>query len=124
MKTYERRFRRERRAAARVSRERRTIVLQYKRNGATASGLRSVLEDAADKVIDTVGGGTKKMVNSVIKTIFTGREFKAASKAFVAGAWDPSRVVQYWQCGKWFAGGGGDCDPFEMATGIETESAR
>jgi RHS repeat-associated protein len=125
MKAYERRFRRERRAAARASRGRRTIVLQYNRSGATTSGLRSVLEDAADKVIDTVGGGAKKMVNGVMRISFTGPEYKAASKAFVlAGAWDPSRLVQYWQCGSWLAGDGGDCDPFEMATGIKTESAR
>jgi RHS repeat-associated protein len=125
IKTHKRRFQRERRAAARVSRGRRTIVLQYNPRGATTSGLRSVLEDAADKVIDTVGGGTKKMVNGVMRISFSGPEYKAASKAFVlAGAWDPSRVVQYWQCGSWLAGSGGDCDPFEMATGIQTEEAR
>jgi RHS repeat-associated protein len=125
IKAYKGRFQRERRAAARVSRGRKTIVLQYNSKGATTSSIGSILEKAADKVIDAVGGGTKKMINGVMRISFTGPEYKAASKAFkLAGAWDPSRLVQYWQCGSWLAGDGGDCDPFEMATGIKTESAR
>jgi RHS repeat-associated protein len=125
IKALKQRFRRESRAAARASHGRRTIVLQYNPKGATTSSIGSILENAADKVIDTVGGGTKKMINGVMRISFTGPEYKAASKAFrLAGAWDPSRLVQYWQCGTWFAGDGGDCDPFEMATGMKTESAR
>ena len=125
IKASRRRFRHERRVAARVSHGQRTIILQYNPKGATSSSLRSVLEDAANTVIDTVGGGTKKMVGNVMKISLTGPEYKAASKAFsVADAWSPSRIVQYWQCGTWLGGGKGDCDPFEIATGIETESAR
>jgi RHS repeat-associated protein len=121
VKAHKRRFQRERRAAARASRGRRTIVLQYNRGGATTSGVRSFLEGAADKVIDTVGGGTKRMVNGVMRITLSGPQYEAAGEAFkFAGKWGPDRAIQAWQCG-WAAGGGdylsGHCDPFELIYG-------
>lgn len=125
MRAAKQRFRRENSTARGVSRNRLTIVLQYNHRGATASGVVDVLEHAANKVIDAVGGGAKKMVNGVMRISLTGPEYKAAGEAFkMADHWNPSALVQYWQCGTWLGGGKGDCDPFEMATGMETESAR
>ncbi len=118
------RYNREARTARRASGRSRTIVLLAS-GGASASSITGALEKAANAVIDTVGGGTKRLFNGGISITLSGPEFRAAGKAFtLAEAWNPSSLIQYWQCGTWLAGGPGDCDPFEMGTGIPTESAR
>jgi RHS repeat-associated protein len=124
----ERQYNRETSAARRLSKGSHTIVLMHSRgSGAGASSFLDDLESAANHMIDTIGGGVKKVYKGAgaITITLTGPEYKAATKAFsLAGAWAPERLVQYWQCGTWLAGGPGDCDPFEMGTGETTDSAR
>lgn len=121
-----RRYNSERRTAHRLANGPRTIVLMAgHRGGATSSSIFDALESAANHVIKTVGGGVKTVFNGAISIKLTGPEYKAAGEAFnLAEAWNPSRLIQVWQCGTWLGGGVGDCDPFEIATGEPTATAR
>jgi RHS repeat-associated protein len=109
-------------------RSKRTIVLMLNRRGASSSSNPfSGLENAADSIMNSIGGGVKRVFRGAgaITITLDGHEYKAAGKAFkLAEAWSPDRVVQYWGCGKWLAGGPGDCDPFEMWWGETTDTAR
>jgi len=109
-------------------RSKKTIVLMLNRRGASASfDPWGRLENAADSIMDSVGGGVKRVFKGAgaITITLDGPEYKAAGKAFkLAQWWSPDHVVQYWGCGKWIAGGSGDCDPFEMWWGETTDNAR
>lgn len=113
-------------------RSKNTIVLMLKpnRRGASASSTFnpwSKLENAADSIMSSIGGGTKRVLRGAgaITITLDGPEYKAAGEAFkMAEAWSPDHLVQYWGCGTWLAGGSGDCDPFEMWWGETTDTAR
>lgn len=95
-----------------------------KSGGASASSIVSALEDAANKVMKTVGGGAKKVYNggNAISITLSGPSYAAAQDAFkLAQKWAPDRLIQAWECGwnhTW-----NQCDPLEIFYG-PPESAK
>jgi RHS repeat-associated protein len=111
------RYNQEARTARRVSGTRKTIVLMA-RGGASASSITSDLQKAANDVMETIGGGAKKVFNGgrVITITVSGPAYAAAQDAFkLAGKWGPERLIQSWECG--WQPSLDQCDPLELLYG-------
>jgi RHS repeat-associated protein len=132
---------RERHTAHRLARKtpnRASLIIRCRKcGGASASSIGSTFSSLVDKVAGSVKGAATSFYRSggsvYAKITAPSTAFKAAGDAFkLAGNWDPSRLIQSWQCAAYLnnvTGGpksdatAGDCDPVEILFG-SPESAR
>jgi RHS repeat-associated protein len=87
---------------------------------------KSKFESIVSTLTDAVKGGSSTFRGSW--AVVTGDGFKKAwEKAKIISAWNPQKLVQFWQCG-WYLGGSGgdpgDCDPIEILNGGPPDEAR
>ena len=125
----------ERHAANRLARKtphRASLILRCRGcRGASASSIGSTFKSFVSKVAKAAGGAKTEIINSgkyvFAKITAPSDAAAAASDAFrIASNWNPSRLIQSWQCGSWLGGGpgigngpgtSGDCDPVELFLG-------